>query len=180
VGKARPGQGQARTERHSHNRWGSIIAGAIEVIRTQAISSFLLFSGAGADGSNAETLAAELQQGNTTLYGMLPAKMGGAGVVADRVLGETKLAPPVEGIGVARRVLEEWAALHCEPVLGASLRTSHAMFATAVPSRPNSLRAGSWSSSVLAVSAAGMRIGGQRSTRAWPIRYGLGFPAGGR
>ena len=112
-----------------------IIAGALELIDRDGLSALSM-----------RNLAAELGTGTTTLYRHVAGKDEVLVLVADAVLGETQLRRPLDGSGW-REVLEE---------LAHSMRTalSHhpnvaALFATAVPVGPNSLRGRELSLSVL-------------------------------
>jgi len=91
-------------------------------------------------------LAAELRTGTTTLYRYVAGKDEVLVLVADAVLGETQMRRPLDGSGW-REVLEELAhsmrtALNHHPNVAA-------LFATAVPVGPNSLRGRELSLSVL-------------------------------
>jgi AcrR family transcriptional regulator len=104
-----------------------IIAGALELIDRNGLGELSM-----------RNLAAELRTGTTTLYRHVAGKDEVLVLVADAVLGEAQLPRPVDGTGW-REVVEE---------LARSMRTaliSHpnvaALFATAVPVGPNSLRA---------------------------------------
>ena len=103
-----------------------IIAGALELIDRDGLSALSM-----------RNLAAELDTGTTTLYRYVAGKDEVLVLVADEVLAETQLRRPLEGAGW-REVLEE---------LAHSMRTAlsrhpnvAALFATAVPVGPNSLR----------------------------------------
>jgi AcrR family transcriptional regulator len=103
-----------------------IIAGALELIDRD-----------GLDALSMRNLAAELGTGTTTLYRYVAGKDEVLVLVADAVLGETRLRRPLDGAGW-REVLEELAhsmraALSHHPNVAA-------LFATAVPVGPNSLR----------------------------------------
>lgn len=103
-----------------------IIAGALELIDRDGLSALSM-----------RNLAAELGTGTTTLYRYVTGKDEVLVLVADAVLGETQVRRSLEGAGW-REVLEE---------LAHSMRTAlsrhpnvAALFATAVPVGPNSLR----------------------------------------
>lgn len=105
---------------------GRIVAGALELIDRDGLSALSM-----------RNLAAELDTGTTTLYRYVAGKDEVLVLVADAVLGETQLRSTLEGAGW-REVLEE---------LARSMRTAlsrhpnvAALFATAVPVGPNSLR----------------------------------------
>ena len=91
-------------------------------------------------------LAKELQTGTTTLYRYVSGKDEVLVLVADAVLGETQLRRPLEGLGW-REVLEELAR-SMRTVLGSHPNVA-ALFATAVPVGPNSLRGRELTLSVL-------------------------------
>jgi AcrR family transcriptional regulator len=106
---------------------GRIVAAALDLIDRE-----------GLDELSMRNLATELRTGTTTLYRNVTGKDEVLVLVADAVLGEAQLPRPVDGMGW-REVLED---------LARSMRTaltSHpnvaALFATAVPVGPNSLRA---------------------------------------
>jgi AcrR family transcriptional regulator len=106
---------------------GRIVTAALDLIDRKGLGELSM-----------RNLAAELRTGTTTLYRHVAGKDEVLVLVADTVLGEARLPPPGDGIGW-REVLEE---------LSRSMRTalsSHpnvaALFATAVPVGPNSLRA---------------------------------------
>jgi AcrR family transcriptional regulator len=112
-----------------------IVSGALELIDRDGLGALSM-----------RNLAAELRTGTTTLYRYVTGKDEVLVLVADAVLGETQLRRPLDGAGW-REVLEE---------LAHSMRTalSHhpnvaALFATAVPVGPNSLRGRELSLSVL-------------------------------
>jgi AcrR family transcriptional regulator len=103
-----------------------IVAGALELIDRDGLAALSM-----------RNLATELQTGTTTLYRYVAGKDEVLVLVADAVLEQTQLRRPLEGLDW-REVLEEVAR---------SMRTvlcSHpnvaALFATAVPVGPNSLR----------------------------------------
>jgi AcrR family transcriptional regulator len=103
-----------------------IVTGALELIDRDGLGALSM-----------RNLAAELDTGTTTLYRYVSGKDEVLVLVADAVLGETQLRHPLEGAGW-REVLEE---------LAHSMRTAlsrhpnvAALFATAVPVGPNSLR----------------------------------------
>src|SRR6266851_1284328 len=103
-----------------------IIGGALELIDREGLAALSM-----------RNLAKELQTGTTTLYRYVSGKDEVLVLVADAVLGETQLRHPVEGMGW-RHVIEELAramrtALSAHPNVAA-------VFATAVPVGPNSLR----------------------------------------
>src|ERR1700736_1812651 len=119
-------QGRAEPARRVPITLGRIIAGALELIDREGLGALSM-----------RNLATELRTGTTTLYRYVAGKDEVLVLVADAVLGETQLGRPEEAIGW-REVLEE---------LARSMRTvlvSHpnvaALFATAVPVGPNSLR----------------------------------------
>src|SRR5258708_39351721 len=105
---------------------GRIIAGALELIDRQGLGALSM-----------RNLASELGTGTTTLYRYVAGKDEVLVLVADAVLAETQLRRPVEGMGW-REVLEE-IARSMRTVLGAHPNVA-ALFATAVPVGPNSLR----------------------------------------
>jgi AcrR family transcriptional regulator len=103
-----------------------IIVSALELIDREGLAALSM-----------RNLAKELQTGTTTLYRNVSGKDEVLVLVADAVLGETQLRHPVEGMGW-RHVLGELAramrtALSAHPNVAA-------LFATAVPVGPNSLR----------------------------------------
>jgi AcrR family transcriptional regulator len=105
---------------------GRIVAAALDLIDRKGLGELSM-----------RNLATELRTGTTTLYRNVSGKDEVLVLVADAVLGEARLPRPVDGMGW-REVLEE---------LSRSMRTalsSHpnvsALFATAVPVGPNSLR----------------------------------------
>src|SRR3984893_3855854 len=105
---------------------GRIVAGALELIDRDGLGALSM-----------RNLAKELQTGTTTLYRHVAGKDEVLVLVADAVLGETQLRHPVDRMGW-RQVLEELAhamrtALSAHPNVAA-------VFATAVPVGPNSLR----------------------------------------
>ncbi len=105
---------------------GRIIAAALELIDREGLGALSM-----------RNLASELQTGTTTLYRYVAGKNEVLVLVTDAVLGETKLRRPVEGMGW-REVLEELAH-SMRTVLGSHPNVA-ALFATAVPVGPNSLR----------------------------------------
>jgi AcrR family transcriptional regulator len=112
-----------------------IVAGALELIDREGLGALSM-----------RNLATELRTGTTTLYRYVSGKDEVLVLVADAVLGETQLRRPLDGIGW-REVLEE---------LAHSMRTAlghhpnvAALFATAVPVGPNSLRGRELSLTVL-------------------------------
>jgi len=104
-----------------------IVAGALELIDRDGLSALSM-----------RNLAAELDTGTTTLYRYVAGKDEVLVLVADAVLGETRLRRPLEGAGW-REVLEELA--HSMRTALTSHPNVAALFATAVPVGPNSLRA---------------------------------------
>ena len=112
-----------------------IIAGALELIDRD-----------GLDALSMRNLAAELDTSTTTLYRYVAGKDEVLVLVADAVLGETQLHRPLEGAGW-REVLEELAH-SMRTALGRHPNVA-ALFATAVPVGPNSLRGRELSLSVL-------------------------------
>jgi AcrR family transcriptional regulator len=105
---------------------GRIIAGALELIDREGLEALSM-----------RNLAKELQTGTTTLYRYVTGKEEVLVLVADSVLGQTQLRRPLESLGW-REVLEE-VAHAMRTVLGAHPNVA-ALFATAVPVGPNSLR----------------------------------------
>src|SRR5712671_1550540 len=103
-----------------------IVAGALELIDREGLGTLSM-----------RNLASELRTGTTTLYRYVAGKDEVLVLVADAVLGETQLRRPLEGMGW-REVLEELAQ-SMRTVLGAHPNVA-ALFATAVPVGPNSLR----------------------------------------
>jgi len=114
---------------------GRIIAGALELIDRE-----------GLDALSMRNLARELRTGTTTLYRYVTGKDEVLVLVADAVLGETQLRRPVAGLGW-REVLEELAC-SMRTALGSHPNVA-ALFATAVPVGPNSLRGRELTLSVL-------------------------------
>jgi AcrR family transcriptional regulator len=112
-----------------------IVAGALELIDRD-----------GLDALSMRNLATELQTGTTTLYRYVAGKDEVLVLVADAVLGETRLRRPLEGLGW-REVLEELA--HSMRTALSSHPNVAALFATAVPVGPNSLRGRELTLSVL-------------------------------
>jgi AcrR family transcriptional regulator len=106
---------------------GRIVAGALELIDRGGLGELSM-----------RNLATELQTGTTTLYRHVTGKEEVLVLVADAVLGETQLRRPIEGMDW-REVLEELAR-SMRTVLGSHPNVA-ALFATAVPVGPNSLRA---------------------------------------
>jgi AcrR family transcriptional regulator len=103
-----------------------IVAGALALIDRE-----------GLDTLSMRNLARELETGTTTLYRYVSGKDEVLVLVADAVLGETRLRRPLDGLDW-RAVLEELArsmraALSAHPNVAA-------LFASAVPVGPNSLR----------------------------------------
>jgi AcrR family transcriptional regulator len=105
-----------------------IVAGALELIDRDGLGELSM-----------RNLATELQTGTTTLYRYVAGKDELLVLVADAVLGEreTQVRRPVKGIGW-REVLEELA--HAMRTTLSSHPNLAALFATAVPVGPNSLR----------------------------------------
>jgi AcrR family transcriptional regulator len=103
-----------------------IVAGALELIDREGLGALSM-----------RNLAGELQTGTTTLYRYVAGKDEVLVLVADAVLGETTLRRPLEGLGW-REVLEELAR-SMRTALGSHPNVA-AVFATAVPVGPNSLR----------------------------------------
>jgi AcrR family transcriptional regulator len=103
-----------------------IVAGALELIDRDGLGELSM-----------RNLATELRTGTTTLYRYVAGKDELLVLVADAVLGGTKVRRPVEGIGW-REVLEELAH-SMRRTLGAHPNVA-ALFASAVPVGPNSLR----------------------------------------
>jgi AcrR family transcriptional regulator len=112
-----------------------IIAGALELIDREGLGALSM-----------RNLASELQTGTTTLYRYVSGKDEVLVLVADAVLGETQVRRPLAGLGW-REVLEELAR-SMRTVLGAHPNVA-ALFATAVPVGPNSLRGRELSLSIL-------------------------------
>jgi AcrR family transcriptional regulator len=128
-------QGRAEPERRVPITLSRIVAAALELIDREGLAALSM-----------RNLATELRTGTTTLYRYVAGKDEVLVLVADAVLGETQLRRPLGGSGW-REVLEE---------LAHSMRTalSHhpnvaALFATAVPVGPNSLRGKELSLTVL-------------------------------
>jgi AcrR family transcriptional regulator len=114
---------------------GRIVAGALDLIDREGLGALSM-----------RNLARELRTGTTTLYRYVAGKDEVLVLVADAVLGETQLRRPVAALEW-REVLEE---------LARSMRTAlgnhpnvAALFATAVPVGPNSLRGRELTLSVL-------------------------------
>jgi AcrR family transcriptional regulator len=105
---------------------GRIVAAALELIDREGLGELSM-----------RNLATELQTGTTTLYRHVAGKDEVLVLVADAVLGGTQLPRPVDGIGW-REVLEELAR-SMRTALGSHPNVA-ALFATAVPVGPNSLR----------------------------------------
>jgi AcrR family transcriptional regulator len=103
-----------------------IVAGALDLIDRDGLGELSM-----------RNLATELRTGTTTLYRHLAGKDEVLVLVADAVLGETQVHRPVEGVGW-REVLEE-VARSMRTALGSHPNVA-ALFATAVPVGPNSLR----------------------------------------
>src|SRR6266851_10160630 len=112
-----------------------IIAGALELIDREGLGALSM-----------RNLASELQTGTTTLYRYVSGKDEVLVLVADAVLGERQVRRPLEGIGW-REVLEELAR-SMRTMLGEHPNVA-ALFATAVPVGPNSLRGRELSLSIL-------------------------------
>jgi AcrR family transcriptional regulator len=104
-----------------------IVACALELIDREGLGELSM-----------RNLATELRTGTTTLYRHVAGKDEVLVLVADAVLGETQLRRPVEGIGW-REVLEKLA--HSMRTALGSHPNVAALFASAVPVGPNSLRA---------------------------------------
>jgi AcrR family transcriptional regulator len=119
-------QGKAQTARRPPISLDRIIAGALELIDRDGLGALSM-----------RNLAAELRTGTTTLYRYVNGKDELLVLVADAVLGETRLRRPVESMGW-RELLEE-VARAMRMVLGAHPNVA-TLFATAVPVGPNSLR----------------------------------------
>jgi AcrR family transcriptional regulator len=103
-----------------------IVAGALELIDRGGLGELSM-----------RNLAMELQTGTTTLYRYVAGKDELLVLVADAVLGETHVHGPLEGLGW-REVLEELA--HAMRTTLSSHPNVAAVFATAVPVGPHSLR----------------------------------------
>jgi AcrR family transcriptional regulator len=103
-----------------------IVAGALELIDREGLGALSM-----------RNLASKLGTGTTTLYRYVAGKDEVLVLVADAVSGETQLRRPVEGLGW-REVVEELAH-SMRAVLGSHPNVA-ALFATAVPVGPNSLR----------------------------------------
>ena len=121
-----------------------IIAGALELIDREGLNALSM-----------RNLAAELDTGTTTLYRYVTGKDEVLVLVADAVLAERQLRRPLDGSGW-REVLEELAhsmraALNRHPNVAA-------LFATAVPVGPNSLRGRELSLGVLRACGFGEQL----------------------
>src|ERR1700736_359081 len=114
---------------------GRIVAGALELIDREGLTALSM-----------RNLAAELDTGTTTLYRYVTGKDEVLVLVADAVLAETQLRRPLAGLGW-REVLEELA--HSMRTALGSHPNVAALFATAVPVGPNSLRGRELTLSVL-------------------------------
>src|ERR1700736_6405012 len=112
-----------------------IVAGALELIDREGLGALSM-----------RNLASELGTGTTTLYRYVAGKDEVLVLVADAVLGETQLRRPLEGLGW-REVLAELAR-SMRTALGSHPNVA-ALFATAVPVGPNSLRGRELTLSVL-------------------------------
>ena len=148
--------GQGRPVRRVPITLDRIIAGALELIDRDGLSALSM-----------RNLAAELETGTTTLYRYVTGKDEVLVLVADAVLGETQSRRPLEGTRW-REVLEELAhsmraALSRHPNVAA-------LFATAVPVGPNSLRGREKALSALR-RAASTRFWQRTCTRRWPTRF---------
>ena len=128
-------QGRAEPVRRVPITLDRIIAGALGLIDREGLGALSM-----------RNLASELQTGTTTLYRYVAGKDEVLVLVADAVLGETQLRRPLEGLGW-RGVLEELAR-SMRTVLGSHPNVA-ALFATAVPVGPNSLRGRELTLSVL-------------------------------
>ena len=128
-------QGRAEPPRRVPITLDRIIAGAVELIDRDGLGALSM-----------RNLATELGTGTTTLYRYVSGKDEVLVLVTDAVLAETQLRRPVQGLGW-REVLEELAH-SMRTVLGAHPNVA-ALFATAVPVGPNSLRGRELSLSVL-------------------------------
>jgi AcrR family transcriptional regulator len=128
-------QGRAEPPRRVPVTLDRIVAGALELIDREGLGALSM-----------RNLAKELQTGTTTLYRYVTGKDEVLVLVADAVLGETQLRRPVAGMGW-REVLEELAR-SMRTVLSAHPNVA-ALFATAVPVGPNSLRGRELTLSVL-------------------------------
>jgi AcrR family transcriptional regulator len=103
-----------------------IVAGALELIDREGLGALSM-----------RNLATELGTGTTTLYRHVSGKDEVLVLVADAVLGENQGQRPLESVGW-REVLEE-VARSMRTALGSHPNVA-ALFATAVPVGPNSLR----------------------------------------
>jgi AcrR family transcriptional regulator len=112
-----------------------IVAGALALIDREGLGALSM-----------RNLATELETGTTTLYRYVSGKDEVLVLVADAVLGETRLRGPLDGLGW-REVLEELAR-SMRAALGAHPNVA-ALFASAVPVGPNSLRGRELTLSVL-------------------------------
>jgi AcrR family transcriptional regulator len=128
-------QGRAEPPRRVPITLDRIVAGALELIDREGLGALSM-----------RNLATELGTGTTTLYRHVAGKDEVLVLVADAVLAETQLRRPLEGMGW-REVLEELAH-SMRTVLSAHPNVA-ALFATAVPVGPNSLRGKELSLSVL-------------------------------
>jgi AcrR family transcriptional regulator len=128
-------QGKAEPARRVPITLDRIVAGALELIDRDGLGDLSM-----------RNLATELGTGTTTLYRYVAGKDEVLVLVADAVLGETQLRGPLDGLGW-REVLEELAH-SMRTALGRHPNVA-AVFATAVPVGPNSLRGRELSLSVL-------------------------------
>jgi AcrR family transcriptional regulator len=128
-------QGKADPARRVPITLDRIVAAALELIDREGLAALSM-----------RNLAAELRTGTTTLYRYVTGKDEVLVLVADAVLGETHLRRPVQGLGW-REVLEELAH-SMRTALGRHPNVA-ALFATAVPIGPSSLRGRELSLSVL-------------------------------
>jgi AcrR family transcriptional regulator len=128
-------QGKDEPARRPPITLGRIVAGALELIDRDGLAALSM-----------RNLAGELQTGTTTLYRYVAGKDEVLVLVADAVLGEAEHHRPLEGLGW-RAVLEELAR-SMRRVLSAHPNVA-ALFATAIPVGPNSLRARELALSIL-------------------------------
>jgi AcrR family transcriptional regulator len=124
--------------------WWAARQGREEPVRRPPLTSARIVAGAlalidreGMAALSMRNLAAELQTGTTTLYRHVAGKDEVLVLVADAVLGEAQLHQPVEGLRW-REILKELAR-SMRTVLSAHPNVA-ALFATAIPVGPNSLR----------------------------------------
>src|SRR5579859_7025252 len=120
--------------------WWAARADRVEPVRRVPITLDRIVAGAlglidreGLGALSMRNLASELQTGTTTLYRYVAGKDEVLVLVADAVLGETRLGRPLEGLGW-REVLEELAR-SMRTALGAHPNVA-ALFVTAVPVGP--------------------------------------------